>query len=198
MSRVIISVYVRKISVGWGSPGSTCRKVPSVGHSITQITTFTTYFILPVIGLLLPCAGQHLLELYRHVSSIWRTVLGCQNKIMCILSTEVQALEIFLNSSIWLHWQACFPAYVSWWKANGSMNFRCWFKYRKSHVGLPAWLQRAVLHREGAAAQMEPLHSNQTCGSTMEHAWVGIKAISSHSTGRETSAPSLATTRILA
>lgn len=132
-------------------------------------TNYNLHFMFPAIGLLLPCAGQHLLELYRHVSSIWRTILGCQNKIMCICSTEGQGLEIFLNSSIWLHWQTHFPSLHQPVKGQQIHELQTLIlAHRKSHVGLPAWLQRAVLHRGGAAAQVEPPPSNKTCGSTWD------------------------------
>lgn len=36
----------------------------------------------------------------------------------------------------------------------------------KSHVGSPAWLRRAVLHAEGATAEMAPSPSNTRCEST--------------------------------
>lgn len=109
MHRLIIP-DVSGIFLWMGSPGTTCRRVSSVGHWITWIMTSMAQFLLPVTGLLLPCAGEHLSELYRHVSSIWRTILGCQNKIICICSIKVQGYEIFLNSSIWLYWQAHFPS----------------------------------------------------------------------------------------
>lgn len=154
----------------WGSPGSTCRKVSSVGQSITSVTNFMAHFMLPVIGLLLPCAGQHLLELYRHVSSIWRTILGCQNKIMCICFPKVQGLETFLNSSIWLHWQAHFPSLYQPVKGQRIHELQTLIlAYRKSHVGSPARLQRAELQREGDAAEMEPPLQKRHVGAHGTH-----------------------------
>lgn len=184
---------------GGGSPGSTCRKVASVGHWITQITTLMAHFMLPVIGLLLPCAGQYLLELHRHVSTIWKAILGCQNQIMCICSTEVQGLEIFPNSSIWLQWQAHFPSLHQPVKGQQIRELQRFnFSFQKEPRGLThrAAESRAAQRRscswDGAPSFKRDMWEH------MGHAWVGTKATGSHSTGRETSAPLLAATRILA
>lgn len=157
--------------------------------------------MLPVIGLLLPCAGQHLLEPYGNVSSIWRTILGCQNKIMCICSTKVQGLEIFLNSSIWPRWQAHFPSLHQPVKGQQIRELQTLIlAYSKSHVGSPARLQRAVLHREGAVAEMEPSPSHGRCGNTWDTlGWASKPLVAMYScpnTRSETFCPSLAATRI--
>lgn len=64
---------------------------------------------------------------------------------------------------------------------------------RKSHVGLSAWLQRAVLHGEGAIAEMAPSPSSRRFGTTwVMLGWASKWLIASYSCpskSRQASAP---------